>query len=42
MTRELYLNGKVPLDGVVLIKTADVPRLRAKIKLRARRAKSRS
>jgi hypothetical protein len=42
MTRELYLNEKVPSDGAVLIKTADVPHLRAKIKSRARHAKLRS
>jgi len=39
MARELYLDEKVPLDGAVLIKTVDVPRLRAKIKSGARRAK---
>jgi hypothetical protein len=37
MAREIYLNEPVPNDGAVLIKSADVPRLRARLKKTARR-----
>jgi len=37
MAREIYLREPPPADGSVLIKTSDVPRLRAKLKSRARR-----
>jgi hypothetical protein len=36
IARELYLNEPVPADGAVLIKTTDVPRLRTRVKSRAR------
>lgn len=37
MARDIYLNEPVPADGSVLIRTLDVPRLRARLKSRARR-----
>jgi hypothetical protein len=40
LAREVYTNEPVPADGVILIKTADIPRLRARIKSTARRHKS--
>jgi hypothetical protein len=32
LAREIYINEPVPSDGAILIKTADIPRLRAQIK----------
>jgi hypothetical protein len=40
MAREIYLNGPVPADGMVLVKTLDVPELRKRLKARARRRTS--
>jgi hypothetical protein len=37
LARDLYLNEPVPADGVALIKTLEVPELRARLKARARR-----
>jgi len=42
LAREVYLNEPVPADGAILIKTADVPRLRTRLKSAARRRKSTS
>jgi hypothetical protein len=42
LAREVFLNEPVPADGVILIKTADIPRLRTRIKSAARRRKSTS
>jgi hypothetical protein len=40
LAHEVYANEPVPADGGILIKTADIPRLRARIKSTARRGKS--
>jgi hypothetical protein len=40
LAREVYTNEPVPADGAILIKTADIPRLRARIKSTMRRRKS--
>jgi hypothetical protein len=37
LARDVYLNGPVPADGSILIKTADVPRLRKRIQSARRR-----
>jgi hypothetical protein len=39
LAREVYINEPIPADGSILIKTMDVPRLRNRIKSKARHAR---